>query len=66
MTIILELTEAEASALLTAAGRGIRWVTPKVGSPMRAIYYALLDAGVRHTKEIGHKSFADFRFGPDA
>jgi hypothetical protein len=66
MTIILELTDAEASALLTAAGRGIRWVTPKVGSPMRAIYYALLDAGVKHTKDIAHKSYADFHIGLNA
>jgi hypothetical protein len=66
MTIILELTDAEASALLTVAGRGIRWVTPKVGSPMRDIYYALLNAGVKHTEEIAYQSFADFHIRHNA
>jgi hypothetical protein len=60
MTIILELTDAEASALATITLRGIRWQTPKIGKAAQDIYYALADADVTRTPDVRYNRFAEF------
>jgi|HubBroStandDraft_4_1064222.scaffolds.fasta_scaffold11164_4 hypothetical protein len=60
MTIILELTDAEASALATITLRGIRWTTPKIGNAAQDIYYALIDVDVERVPGVRYNRFAEF------
>jgi hypothetical protein len=60
MTIILELTDAEASALATITLRGIRWSTPAIGKAAQDIYYALTDADITCKPDVGYNRFAKF------
>jgi hypothetical protein len=60
MTIILELTDAEASALATITLSGILWSTPKIGKAARDIYYALTDADVMRTPGVRYNRLAEF------
>jgi hypothetical protein len=62
MTIILELTDAEASALATITGDGIRWSTPATGKAAQDIYYALIAIDVRRLPNVSHGDFAEFNF----
>jgi hypothetical protein len=66
MTIILELTDAEASALATITGDGIRWSTPAIGKAAQDIYYALTDADITCMPDVGYNRFAQFTVGKES